>query len=84
MDSYVASDYRYQYWAIIAIFVAALIHVADRRTCFIPLTRVGMKFIAILAVALIVIQYWQTAERNALFVPGAIIDERTKQEVAPP
>jgi hypothetical protein len=80
----ITGDYQFQYWGIMAIFVAAVIHVADEWAHFLPLTRAGATFIAILAVALIVIQTTQPSERNALVLPGANVDERTKQQITLP
>ena len=79
----VASDYRYQYWDIIAIMCASVICVAARRDAFIPLSRVGKASIGILALALIVIQTAQVMQRDS--IPSNVeIDERTGQQITAP
>lgn len=80
----VASEYRYHYWAMIAIFVATVIGISERQETFVPLSRVGVVCVAVLAAALGVIQISQMRQRDALYVTNSNIDERTKQEIPPP
>jgi hypothetical protein len=79
----VASDFRYQYWDMIAIFVASVICVSERRDHFVPLSRVGKGCIGVLALAFVVIQIVQMFERDSLFRGGIERDERTKQQITP-
>jgi len=80
----VASDFRYQYWDMIAIFVASVICMSEKRNCFLPLSGGGAAFIGILSVALVIVQIAQLIERNTQFPSGVEIDERTKQKITEP
>jgi hypothetical protein len=80
----VASEYRYHYWAMIAIFVATVMCISERRETLFPLSRVGVVCVAVLAAALGVIQISQMMERDVLYVSNSNIDERTKREIPSP
>ncbi len=80
----VASEYRYHYWGMIAIWVATVMCVSEQEDTFLRLTRAGVLCIAVLAAALGVIQITQMRERDALFGSDSNIDERTLQEMPQP
>ena len=80
----VASEYRYYYWPMIAIFVAAVIYISEQREKGLPLSGAIRISIAVLSLALVVIQITQTKDRDALFSGGSNIDERTRQHISLP
>jgi hypothetical protein len=77
----VASDYRYQYWDIIAIMCASVICVAARKDVVFPLSRVGKAVIGVLALAVVSIHIAQEVKRDASpSVAEKSRDELTKQQ----
>ena len=80
----VASEYRYYYWPMIAIFVASVIYISERREDYLPSSGAIMISVAVLSLALVVIQITQTKDRDALFSSGSNIDERTRQQIELP
>ena len=62
----VGSDFRYQYWSMLAVFTASVLFFADRSAEFMPLSRSGRRFLLAAALIFAVLQGIQLLEGNAL------------------